>query len=380
METEEWIRSRIEAILANDARNHAEVRRVASAEGIAAAEGSGEERNLYQRVINTYRNAIADVNRRFEENVWFLSGFYRILESIKEEGDFQETCLRIVDCVLQEFGAEYCALVVYSDLKQDPPCLCVEGVQETEKYISVHSRPLLAGSEEFGQVLRSIVEEEPAGAAINDVYVDERFQAIDFPSVIRSLVCLPITLHNRTIGFLVLAHSIPCHFNSDHARILRILTGLLANVRRLTSASPAEPESALSARPRPEPVDEGVLSVVLMDFETPGPGGKYVRLDRESILLIRRWIAPDLTGRECALFYGEKSLLLMLPGTPADALFSRIHDFHRAFLDWKREQSEKWQAVRMNIGYSTCRADEDLLQTLHAASAVMHADPEEQSA
>jgi hypothetical protein len=34
----------------------------------------------------------------------------------------------------------------------------------------------------------------------------------------------------------------------------------------------------------------------------------------------------------------------------------------------------------MNIGYSTCRADEDLLQTLHAASAVMHADPEEQSA
>jgi len=88
METEEWIRSRIEAILANDARNHAEVRRVASAEGIAAAEGSGEERNLYQRVINTYRNAIADVNRRFEENVWFLSGFYRILESIKEEGDF----------------------------------------------------------------------------------------------------------------------------------------------------------------------------------------------------------------------------------------------------------------------------------------------------
>jgi hypothetical protein len=70
----------------------------------------------------------------------------------------------------------------------------------------------------------------------------------------------------------------------------------------------------------------------------------------------------------------------MLPGTPADALFSRIHDFQKAFLDWKREQSEKWQAVRMNIGYSTCRADEDLLQTLHAASAVMHADPEEQSA
>jgi len=380
METEEWIRKRLESILASDARNHAEVRRVASEEGFSAAEGSGEERDLYQRVIHTYRNAIAEVNRRFEENVWFLSGFYRILESIKEEGDFQETCLRIVDCVLQEFGAEYCALVVSSDSTLDLPGLCVEGVQETEKFISVHSGPLLAGSEEFGQILMSLAEEEPTGTAINDVYVDARFQAVDFPSVIRSLVCLPITLRRKTIGFLVLAHSIPCHFNSDHARTLRILAELLANVRRLTSSRPAEPHSVLSPRPAPESVDDGVLSVVLMGFETPGPGGKYVPLDRETVLILRRWIAPDLTGRECALFYGEKSLLLMLPGTTADVLLSRIRDFQSAFLDWKRGQSDKWQATRMNVGYSTCRADKDLLQTLHAASAVMHAEPEEQPA
>ncbi len=380
METEEWIRSRLESILANDARNHAEVRRVASEEGFPAPEGKREESGLYQRVIHTYRTAIAEVNRRFEENVWFLSGFFRILESIKEEGDFQETCLRIVDCVLREFGAEYCALVISDNPKLDPPALCVEGVQETEKFISVHSRPLLAGSEEFGQILMAIAEGEPAGTAVNDVYVDDRFQAIDFPSVIRSLVCLPITLHGRTIGFMVLAHSIPCHFNSDHTRILRILTGLLANVRRLTSNRPAAAESVRLSPPQFEPVDDGVLSVVLLDFETPGPGGKYVPLDRDTVLIVRKWIAPDLTGRECALFYGEKSLLLMLPGTTSEVLFSRIRDFQNAFLDWKRGQSEKWQAVRMNIGYSTGRADEDLLQTLHTASAVMHAELEEQSA
>jgi hypothetical protein len=380
METEEWIRSRLESILANDARNYAEVRRVASEEGFPAAEGSGEERSLYQRVIHTYRNAIAEVNRRFEENVWFLSGFYRILESIKEEGDFQETCLRVVDCVLREFGAEYCALVVSDDSKPDSPSLCVEGVQETEKFISVHSRPLLAGSEEFAQILMSLAEEEPAGTAVNDVYVDARFQAIDFPSVIRSLVCLPITLRGKTIGFVALAHSIPCHFSGDHTRILRILTGLLASVRRLTSAQPAEARSAPSSSSRNESVDDGILSVVLMDFETPGPGGKYVPLDRDTVLMVRNWVAPDLTGRECALCYGEKSLLLMLPGTTSDVLLSRIRDFQNGFFEWKRGQSEKWQAVRMNIGYSTCRTDEDLLQTLHSASAVMHAEPEEQSA
>jgi hypothetical protein len=380
METEERIRGRLESILANDARNHAEVRRVASEEGFPAPEGNNEERSLYQRVIHTYRNAIAEVNRRFEENVWFLSGFFRILESIKEEGDFQETCLRIVDCVLREFSAEYCALVISDSPKLGPPALCVEGVQETEKFISVHSRPLLAGSEEFAQILMAIAEEEPAGTAVNDVYVDARFQAIDFPSVIRSLVCLPITLQGKTIGFLVLGHSIPCHFNSDHTRILLILTGLLANVRRLTSSQSAAPESVYLPPPRFEPVDDGVLSIVLMDFETPGPGGKYMPLDRDTVLIIRKWIAPDLTGRECALFYGEKSLLLMLPGTTSDVVLTRIRDFQNAFLDWRKGQSKKWQAARMNIGYSTCRADEDLLQTLHAASAVMHAEPEEQSA
>jgi putative methionine-R-sulfoxide reductase with GAF domain len=379
METEEWIRSRIEAILASDARNHAEVRRVASEEGLPAEGGNGVERNLYQRVINTYRNAIAEVNRRFEENVWFLSGFYRILESIKDEGDFQETCLRVVDCVLQEFGAEYCALVVSGQSEKDPQCLCVEGIQETEKFISVHSRPLLAGSEELANILMSLAAEEPAGVAINDVYVDARFQNIDFPSVIRSLACLPIVLRSKTIGVLALAHSIPCHFSGDHARILRILAGLLANIRRLDAGSQAAPVP-MALRPTPEPAEEGFFSVVLMDFEIPGPGGRYVPLDRETVLLIRRWIAPDLTGRECALFYGERNLLLVLPGTPADALLSRIRDFQTAFLDWKKEQSEKWQEVRMNIGYSTCRADEDMLESLHAASAVMHADREERSA
>ncbi len=380
METEEWIRSRIEAILANDARNHAEVRRVVSEEGFPAAGESGGERNLYQRVIHTYRNAIAEVNRRFEEHVWFLSGFYRILESIKEEGDFQETCVRIADCMLQEFGAEYCAVVVSGDSILDPQGLCVEGVQETEKFVTVHSGLLLAGSEEFGQIMMSIAEEEPMGTAINDVYVDGRFHSIDFPSVIRSLVCLPITLHGKTIGFLVLAHSIPCHFNNDHARILRILSGLLSNVRRLTSCRSAGTEPVPSSRQEPDLADEEVLSVVLMEFETPGPGGRYVPLDRETVLLIRKWIAPDLTGRECALYYGEKNLLLMLPGTTADTLLLRIRDFQSAFLGWKKEQSEKWQAVRMNIGCSTCRTDEDLLQSLHAASAVMHLEPEEQSA
>jgi hypothetical protein len=70
----------------------------------------------------------------------------------------------------------------------------------------------------------------------------------------------------------------------------------------------------------------------------------------------------------------------MLPGTTSDVILPRIRDFQNAFFEWKRGQSEKWRSVRMNIGYSTCRADEDILQTLHAASAVMHAEPEEQSA
>ena len=85
MEIEERIRSQIEAILTNDARNFSEIQKMASADEPLDTEALADERNLYHRIINSYRNAVSEVNKLLEENIGSLSGFYRIVESIKEK-------------------------------------------------------------------------------------------------------------------------------------------------------------------------------------------------------------------------------------------------------------------------------------------------------
>ncbi len=372
MDTDDRIRSRIEAILTNDARNRAEVQRVASEEDVCRVEGPDEERDLYLRVISTYRSAIAQVNSRLEENVWFLSGFYRILENIKEEGDFREICLRVVDSVLREFGAEYCAIVISNNqaAREDP--FIVEGINEGERFVRVHSSVSLAGSEQLPALLKAVAKESPDGVTLGDVYRDLRFQAIDFPSVIRSLACLSITLHKIPIGMLVLGHSCPQRFSEDHIRILRILAGLLAHARRLTADrnGSQEANSPLPDSSRPE--RDGILSLVILKLQVPGPANKYQPLDREAILSFRRSIDRELASRESVLLYMEKELLVLLPGTPAEEVPVRVGRLHHIFECWKAEQGERAAAAKMDIGYSTCRTDEDLASMLEVAAAVMH--------
>ncbi len=372
MDTDDRIRSRIEAILTNEARNRAEVQRVTSEEGVCRAENPDEERDLYLRVISTYRSAIAQVNSRLEENVWFLSGFYRILENIKEQGDFREICLRVVDSVLQEFGAEYCAVVISRDQATPEDPFIVEGISEGERFVRIHSSVSLAGSEQLPALLKAVAIESPDGIAMGDVYRDPRFEAIDFPSVIRSLACLCIALHKMPVGLLVLGHSYPQRFNEDHIRILRILAGLLAHARRLSAGGTSRAESSPLSPEFGRPEREGILSLVILELQAPGPANNYQPMDRDAILSFRRWIDRELASRESVLLYMEKQLLVLLPGTPNEEVPARVGELQRVFERWKAEQGERASASKMDIGYSTCRTDEDLASMLEVAAAVMH--------
>ncbi len=372
MDTDDRIRSRIEAILTNEARNRAELHRVASEEGVCGAENPDDERDLYLRVISTYRSAIAQANSRLEENVWFLSGFYRILENIKEQGDFREICLRVVDSVLQEFGAEYCAVVILQDHVTPEDPFIVEGINEGERFVRIHSSLSLAGSEQLPVLLKAVANESPDGIAMGDVYRDPRFEAIDFPSVIRSLACLCITLNKMPVGLLVLGHSYPQRFNEDHIRILRILAGLLAHARRLTAGGRGSLEASPVSSGSNRPERDGILSLVILELQVPGPVNNYQPMDRDAILSFRRWIDRELASRESVLLYMETELLVLLPGTPNEEVPVRVGKLQRIFEGWRAEQGESASAAKMDVGYSTCRTDEDLASMLEVAAAAMH--------
>jgi hypothetical protein len=376
MEIEERIRSQIEAILINDAKNFSEIKKMASTDEPLEADALADERSLYHRIINSYRNAVSEVNKLLEQNIGSLSGFYRIVESIKEKADFQEICSQIVDCILQDFGADYCSLL----FPESESTLCLEGIREDRKFLRIHSKTSLLGSREFERELALMAEESsPECLNIQDIYKEPRFNSVDFPGVVRSVLCLPILLRNAPVGYLILSHSLPNYFHENHIRVLKILGSLVAHLRFLHQGGGllfAPSPSQESRQSIPEKAE--VYSVVLMEFDTQDIYGRQVSLQREAVRDVRLRLQGVLEGKESILFYSERELLVFMPGISSDALPARIRRLREAFHQWRIDGLEEHRNTRVNIGFSTCEGEEDLSRTLEIAAVVMHPEGDEE--
>ncbi|HTY62490.1 MAG TPA: GAF domain-containing protein [Acidobacteriota bacterium] len=375
MEIEDKIRTQIEAILVNDARNYSEIKKMAEDDEPLDASLPTEERNLYHRIINSYRNAVSEVNKLLEESIGSLSGFYRIVESIKEKEDFQEICSQIVDCILQDFGADYCSLL----FPESGSTLCLEGIREERKFLRIHSKTSLLGSREFEQQLTRMAETSGDCLNIEDIYKESSFNAVDFPGVVRSVLCLPMFLHGAATGFLVLSHSLPSYFHENHIRVLKILGSFIAHLRLLHQGGGVAPLMTPQARSGEEVDEEAdAYSVVLMEFDTQDNYGRRIPLPRETVREIRVRLQRALETRESILFYGERDLLVLMPRVTSEHLPARIRGLREIFRSWQFESREDRANVRMNLGYSVCEGEEDLSRTLEVASLVMHPDSDDE--
>jgi uncharacterized protein YigA (DUF484 family) len=374
MDIEGKVRSRIEAILVNDARNDAEIRMMATEDEPLENDPFAEERNVYQRMISSYRNALREVNGALEENTGFLSGLYRIIETIKEKDNFLEICSQIVDCVLKDLGAEYCGLVLRARSGQAEEPLYLEGIREQHRFLFSHGQAALLGSQEFAQVVERLANEAADYVNIGDVYREPHFNAVDFPSVVRSLVCLPISEHQRTVGTLILGHSMPRFFRQSHARVLRILASMIAHVHVLTASRGTRGAVPLAPPPRAVGADTAeALSVVLLGLETDSCPPKSVT-DKDLIGSFQHLISRTLEDNDSILPYEESRLLVILPGTTAEHLPMRTAKLRDAFEHWRASRGEEERHLRLNLGCSTCESGEALICTLEAASLMMLGD------
>ncbi len=379
IDIEDRIRSRIEAILTNDAKNRAEVMSVAGDEP-SPADPFEEERNLYQRILQTYRNAVSEVNHILEENVGFLSGYYRMVESIKDKADFEEICALIAECVLEDFGAEYCSLFFLGDADKNTDFSCVEGVREGQSFVRMHSGESLLGIAEFGRIVAGMSEESAGFMNIEDVYKDSRFNTIDFPSVVRSLVCLPVIAGGGLGGFLLMSHSRPRFFDDNHIRVLRIVASSVAHLKYLTDGhNHAAADPMVLPTDARSPEDVPCFSIVLLSFEKPGPFRRTMSLDKEALRGTREYLLRALGPRESLLFYGDGELIALLPGVEAGRLAAKVRSFREVFRQWRAGQVESLPDVRMSIGFASCEDGDDLARTLEIASQVMHPDVDEDS-
>jgi hypothetical protein len=372
LDIEGKIRSRIEAVLLNDARNYAEVTQAVAGDGPLEQDPFAEERNLYQRIISSYRSAVSEVNGLLEENIGCLSGFYRIVETIKEKEDFAEICSLIVDCVLQDLGAEYCSLVFRTQDGEQGSLRYFEGIREQRKFICNHEHATLLGSREFDRVVAGLVTRATETINIGDVYREARFNSVDFPSVVRSMVFLPIRICQTPVGALILCNSLPRFFTQNHTRVLQILASIIAHLWLLCAGHGSDADSlqlppAQSSRP---PEDKESVAIVLLNFECQGAGRRLLA-DRNIIRNIRGSLAGTLDGNESIMLYEDSELLVLLPGTSTEQLFGRLQKLRRAFEEWQTGVGDSARNIWMNLGYSICEGGDDLARTLEVASLMM---------
>jgi len=66
--------------------------------------------------------------------------------------------------------------------------------------------------------------------AMSDVYREPDFFRIDFPSIVRSIACVPLAAECDALGLLVAGHSRPGYFEDKHLRVLKILAGFAAQI------------------------------------------------------------------------------------------------------------------------------------------------------
>jgi hypothetical protein len=374
MEIEERIRTRIEAILINDARNHAEMARTAGYDGEPLREDPfGDERNLYQRMISSYRSAIKEVNSLLEEHVSLLSGFYRFIEAIKDKKDVEEICAHIVDCILQDLGAEYCTLIFCED-EQTCAGLHLEGIREDRRFVRIHSKPELLGSGDLEKALVALSADSTECRHIDDVYREPEFLRLDFPSLVRSLVCVPVCSNRTRIGLLAMSHSCPHYFNDNHIRVLKILASYAAHIRLAAQNGPSPP-----AIDRTQHTSVDVISLSLLDFEICDSHGRWVPPDRGIVQHLRGALLEALEGRGSLTFHGELSLLLLLPGIPSEKLHSFVRMVKDAFERWREAQNDPERSIRMHVGCATCDGDDDFERVLEVASHLMHPEIDDES-
>jgi hypothetical protein len=171
-----------------------------------------------------------------------------------------------------------------------------------------------------------------------------------------------------------MAHSIPSSFRDNHFRLLRIVAGIVAHVRLLTSGHHDGGVPTLA------PVDGNsseLYSVVLVSFENCNGHRNGGPPDPETLRRLRQVLAGALQPYEPVLPHSEKELLALLPGTGAELVSGKVGGLRQAFRAWSAAHENGQRKLRMSLGFCTCRPGDNLSRAVEIASAIMHPEADE---
>ena len=156
------------------------------------------------------------VNKIYPDSVSSFSTLKKIADRLSGVFDSKEICQEIVNTLANDFGMEYCSIMLVDDKK---------GLLVRQAGFAKRSTDTAYMKQAFniGEGVAGIVAKTNESIMISNTEEDERFLRLPVSVKAKSLLSLPISSNGKAIGVLNLSHPKKAFFNESHERVFTIL-------------------------------------------------------------------------------------------------------------------------------------------------------------
>ncbi len=167
------------------------------------------------------------VNKIYLDSVSSFSTLKKIADRLSGVFDTKKICQEIVNTLANDFGMEYCSIMLVDDKK---------GLLVRQAGFAKHTadRAYMKRTFNIGEGVAGIVAKTNESIMITDTEEDGRFLKLPVSVKVRSLLSLPISSNGKAIGVLNLSHPKKAFFNESHEKVFTILATMAGGFIRFS--------------------------------------------------------------------------------------------------------------------------------------------------
>jgi two-component system response regulator AtoC len=209
---------------------------------MAAFYGRWNQTKIFnEEPMDTQSNNITEVLKSFPESLTAderkgrgLILFNRVQGALRHIPNFAETCIAILDAVMDEMDAENCS-VMLKDPDSDELLIRAARGKHQGKAVYYQDRPRNVKQFKVGEGVAGWVAQRGEALLLNNVSQEPRFmKAAGVSDRVKSLVCVPLLDEDRVVGVLNLSHSRQGAFSEGDKLLLSYISNQVGAA--LTSA------------------------------------------------------------------------------------------------------------------------------------------------
>jgi transcriptional regulator with GAF, ATPase, and Fis domain len=142
-----------------------------------------------------------------EKQIRIFTLFQKIQGAMRHVPDFGETCIAILDAVIDAMDAENCSVMLKDPVSGELNIRAARGKNES-KTVYYENRSNHGNRFKSGEGIAGWVLKEGQAVMLNDVNKEPRFVKVEgFNHAVNSLICFPIREKDQVVGVFNLSHS-----------------------------------------------------------------------------------------------------------------------------------------------------------------------------